>query len=159
MYKKVRSLEVVVLLCYSIVNAICFLLSSTPFPLGVCEHVGEKCNWQFLAIVFLWQLSSTGIIWDICIYCVAFWRIWVVKDRCFYESAFEGIEFCMVTWCPGKFCIMMGKGYEGFCYLNIILDELAVVTNKAKECYYVFSIFRGFISLMAAVMEGSGLYQ
>ena len=35
--------------------------------------------------------------------------------------------------------------------------NLLVVTNKAKECSYLFSMFvRGFISFIAAVLEGSG---
>ena len=29
-------------------HAIALLFSSAPFPLGVYECVGEKCNWQFL---------------------------------------------------------------------------------------------------------------
>ena len=132
------------------------LFSSVPFPMGVCESVGEKCNWQFLATVFLWQLSSTGIIWGICVYYVAFGRIWVVMDRCFYQSTFQGIECCVVTWSPGKICIMKGKGCDGFCYPSRTLDELAVVTNKAKVCPYLFNIFWGFISLITAVLEGNG---
>ena len=44
----------------------------------------------------------------------------------------------------------------GFYYPSQILDELALVTNKAKECFYLFSIFQGFISLIAATLEGSG---
>ena len=43
----------VVPLCYDRVNIIGYLFCSGPFPFGVCEHVGEKCNWQFLAIMFL----------------------------------------------------------------------------------------------------------
>ena len=143
-HKNVRSLSIVVPLCYSIIDAIGFLFSSAPFLLGVCECVGEKYNWRFLAIVFLWQLSSTRIIWGICVYYVVFWRILVVKDKCFFQSAFEGIECCMVTWCLGKFCMIMGKGCERFCYPIKILDELVVVTKFAKECSYLFSIFRGF---------------
>ena len=52
---------------------------------------------------------------------------------------------------------MMGKGCEGFYYLSKILDEHAIITNKAKECSYLFSIFWGFISVIAAVLEGRGL--
>ena len=100
------------------------LFSNAPFPLGVCECVGEKCNWKFLAIMFLWQLRSTGIIWGTCVCYVAFGRIWVVKDRCFYQSPFEGIECCEVTWRPGKLHIMMSEGCEGFCYLTKFLMNL-----------------------------------
>ena len=49
---------------------------------------------------------------------------------------------------------MMGKGCDGFCYLSKIFDELMVVTDKTKECSYV-SAFLGFISLIAAVLDGS----
>ena len=38
---------------YSIINAIGFLFCSAPFPCGVCECVGEKCNRTFLAIMLL----------------------------------------------------------------------------------------------------------
>ena len=49
------------------------------------------------------------------------------------------------------------KDCEGFYYLNKILDELAIITNKSKKCSYLFSILGGFISLIAAVLEGHGL--
>ena len=43
-----------------------------------------------------------------------------------------------------QFLHHVGEGCEEFCYLSKILDDLAVVTNKAKECAYLFSIFGGF---------------
>ena len=79
-----------------------------------------------------------------------------MKDRCLYQSTFQGIECCMVTSCLVKFCIMMSKGFEGFCYLSKILDELAVVANKAKECSYLCSIFGGFHQFNNCCFEGSG---
>ena len=100
--------------------------------------------------------SSTGIIWSICVYYVAFGRIWVMEDWCFNQSTFKGIEWCVVTWCPGKFCIINSKGCEGCCYPSKVLDELMVLINKANECSYLYSILVGFISLTAVVLEGSG---
>ena len=52
---------------------------------------------------------------------------------------------------------MMSKGCQRFCYASKILDELAVVTNKSEKYSYLFTILGGFISLIAAVLEGSGL--
>ena len=34
--------------------------------------------WQFLSVMFLRQLSSTGIIWSIYIHYILFWGVWVV---------------------------------------------------------------------------------
>ena len=39
--------------------------------------------------------------------------------------------------------------------MNKIPDEPAVVTNKSMKCSYLFSILGGFISLIAADLEGS----
>ena len=78
-----------------------------------------------------------------------------MKDRCVYQIAFEGIECCVMTGCPDKLCIMMGKGCEKFCYPSKILDELAVVIYKAKKCSSLFSIFRGFHQLNSCIMEAS----
>ena len=52
---------------------------------------------------------------------------------------------------------MVCKGWQQLCYAGKIFSELAVVTNKSQECTYLFSILWGFISVIAAVLEGSGL--
>ena len=107
--------------------------------------------------MFLRQLNSKGIIWSVCVYYVALWRIWVVKDRCFQQCTFEGVECCKMGWCPDKHCIVVSKGCQWLCYVSKIFNELTVVTNKSQECSELFSILGGFITLIAAVLEGSGL--
>ena len=50
----------------------------------------------------------------------------------------------------------MGKGCCQLCYASKIFDEL-VVANKSQKCSYLLSILGEFMSLIAAVLEGSGL--
>ena len=52
---------------------------------------------------------------------------------------------------------MMSKACEGFFYLSKIPGKVVVITNKSKKFSYLFSILGGLISLIAAVLEGSGL--
>ena len=52
---------------------------------------------------------------------------------------------------------MMSKGCQQFCYADILLDEIMVVTDKSEKYSYLFSILGGFISLIATVLEGSAL--
>ena len=51
---------------------------------------------------------------------------------------------------------MASKGCQWFCYVGKIFDELTVVNSNSQECSYLFSILGGFISLIAAVLEGCG---
>ena len=53
----------------------------------------------------------------------------------------------------------MSKGCQKFYYASKVLGELVVATNRSQECYYLFNILGGFISLIAVILEGSGLMQ
>ena len=91
----------------------------------------------------------------LCILC-SVWRIRIVKYWCLYQSTFQGIECCMVTWCPVNYHIMTGKCFEGFCYPNKFLMDFQVVVNKAKECSYLFSIWGDIHKFNSCCFEGSG---
>ena len=113
------------------------LFGSAPFPMGVCECVGEKCKWQFLANVFLWQLSSTGIIWGICVYCVAFWRIrqWLCWVLLGWSSSMycEGFtKHCQ--WDPIGFRVTASAVYQQVS-LTVLLCGLSSWDQcKGTEC-------------------------
>ena len=61
--------------CWCQVNAYRFHMNLVGHSHYHCHnpHCGSAV--EFLAIVFLWQLSSIVIIWGICVYYVVFWRI------------------------------------------------------------------------------------
>ena len=46
---------------------------------------------------------------------------------------------------------------QKFGYAGKVPDELVVVTKKSQKCSYLLSILWGFISLIAAALEDSGL--
>ena len=52
---------------------------------------------------------------------------------------------------------MASKGCQQLCYVSKIFEEYAVATNTSMKYSYLFSILGGSISLIAAVLEGSGL--
>ena len=52
---------------------------------------------------------------------------------------------------------MMGKACQWLCYVSKIFYELVKVINKSQECSYLLNILGGFITLIAAVLEGIGL--
>ena len=62
MHDGIQSWEAVVELGYSIVVPTGILFGDAPFLLIFCEGVQEERNRQFIAIMLLRQLCSTGII-------------------------------------------------------------------------------------------------
>ena len=127
----------------------------------IAQHTGNQeampnFGKTFLTIMFLRQLSSTGIIWIVCVYCIVLWRVWVVKDRCFQQCTFEGVN--AVRWIDVQTnYIMASKGCQQLCYVSKIFDELVVLSTSPKNGLTWLTFLGGFISWIAAVLEGSGL--
>ena len=107
--------------------------------------------------MFLWLLSSTGIIWCICVYYGMFCWIWIVQYRCLDNWFLECQESIVMGWCPLKFCLLVSQECQRLGYFGKVPDKFPIISDESKKCMYFFGCFWWMHVFMAWVFDGRGL--